>query len=301
VTNIINREGFCCVGEIGYAGRGDSRKAFLNISFSSPPPILVDFGYGDTSMRLRELNQDASDPATQLTIPIGDTPPATGAYHLSFFQVGKAAQVVESGAFGAPPDLNDLAIAPAPTERRRSILEVARSEKKCEDAGWWGGHGPKRPIWDLRGLADQEGPGTEHDFSIRFLREGSRDPDANWKIQIDTARLLSDFWKVRAGCSILGRVVPLRGEERVETLGVIGGSTYFELKWGRATDIYLDFTFGDRSVDGSASRIADPVVMNDGLRAFPIGRNGVYEAFFYRGGELINVEAGALPPIATFD
>jgi hypothetical protein len=297
VTDVMNREGFCCNGQVGVAGVGANRALFLHIrAFGGDMPELIgELGYGGRTARATELDLERSESTIQVSIPTG-AERSSGHHILAITDTpGFPAGLVEGFAFGAPVDPSDVVTLPTPEDARDEILAVVREKKECDDRGWYEGYPAYRTVRFFRQDAEANGTG-DSDYQTDYLR-GPRRGDS--EVAIDQARVRFDSWRVRKGCWMLGRIAPLRGTERVRSLGVFDSAASLDLEWGRATDVWIGVGFGGATTTLTASPIANPIVTDDGQH-LNTRRPGSYVVFFYRGKNLINIDGGALPPIESF-
>ena len=302
VTSAANRESFCCMGSTGYAGRGAARKLFLHVNaagnWEEDARLINELGFGDRLERFtKHLSEE--DTTTQITIPAPPGSHTTGHYHLALVDDADGrADIPEGGPVGAPPDLRDGIRAPDPLDAKQDVLEAARTQRRCDDSAFWAGSRPRSVVRYTLELAAQESPlGNQKPGYQPRISQPRRNGD--WIVTVDDAKVLFDFWSIRRNCRMLGRIEPLDGQERVREVRVIGDAFSFDLDWGRATDVWMHFGFSENTGRGMVSPIDDPVVFDAG-GSFETDQPGYYEAYFFEGGRLINIESGALSPLDSF-
>jgi hypothetical protein len=276
----------------GYAGPERNRKMWVNIqppTYSGNQEFRGEMGLGGATRRFDSIGA-SPDGTAQFTLPVPDGERPTG--HLIVSDLATPAQYGFGAPVGSPPTLAGRVLPPTGKRSRRAVRRAARAEAE-NDCG-------KRRAIVHGQLGDWPGR-----LSRRILKE---QPNGDWSVAADDVRATFDFWRVRKGCWLLGRIQPTEGLERVESVSVVNERIVFDLHWGRAEEAYLEFGFGFHHTSGMVRRIRGPIVVMDDdypsgyPSAVRLGRQrlGRYRVVFYRGGRVVNVEGGALPPLAEW-
>ncbi len=302
VTGAANRESFCCMGSTGYAGSGTARKLFLHVNaagnWEEDARLIGQLGFGDRVERFTKLLSEKAT-TTQITIPAPPGSHITGHYHLALVDDADGmADIPEGGPVGGPPDPRDGIRAPDPLDAKQEALEAARARTRCDDSALWAGFRPRTVVRSTLESAAEASPlgSQKPGYGPRMTRVRR---DGDWVVTADDAKVLFDFWSIRRNCQMLGRIEPLAGQAGVREVRVIGDAFSFDLDWGRATDVWMDFGFFGNTGSGMVSPIDDPVIFDAG-GSFKTDRPGFYEAYFFEGGRLISIQSGALPPLGSF-
>jgi hypothetical protein len=278
----------------GYAGPERNRKMWVNIRpdpYSGHQAFRGEIGLGGATRRVDSIGA-SPDGTAQFTLPVPDAERPSG-----HFIVSDAESPAEAGfgaPVGSPPTLAGRVLPPTGKRSRRAVGRAARAENDCGFEYWTPGERARATVHAQLGTW----PGR---LSRRTLK---KQPNGDWSVAADGVRATFDFWRVRKGCWLLGRIQPTEGSERVESVSVVNDRFVFDLRWGRAEEAYLEFGFGFHDTYGMVRRIRGPIVVMDddyppGVR---LGRRrlGHYQVVFYRGGRVVNVEGGALPPLAEW-
>ena len=288
VTSILNREGYPAASP-GYAGEGDERVMFVHIPTridDGPERYVLKVGNGEEFTTLEESELDPDATTTLVTVPAPRSEPG----HYFFGPIGNYGVVdpPEGSTIPPPPDLEQMVDIPG-LARSRSLLERWVEERgRC--GGWWSEfgrlHATRQTIVDINLRVPK-----------KLHRETTELPNGDFRVVTGGREVYVDFWELAKGCTALGQIRTVdSGAERVQRVRVSDEAFAFDIRWGRATDIYLEYSFGEAGGNATVSKIANPIM-------FPIGgpdprrKSGTYSVIFLRNGKFLSMESAALPTL----
>jgi hypothetical protein len=280
VTGILNREGFPEAG-VGYAGVPGDQVLFLHYRWRVQPNALMTIGSGRELLRTRDLRSYHRGEQTLVTLPASSNEP--GHYFLGFFHGDEGVvDDPDSGTIAAPPDPADLIHVPEPAVIRRAVASAGR----CPRFGR-----VKDPLKTIRRDI------SNALFTTDGKRKGAtrRVAPGRYSARVGKARATWTFWRISGACTVKGTITTDGISPRIRGIRAGRDGFEFDFMWRGADSVELAFGFGEVGRSTTAGRLAGPITYpleNPAGEAFG---DGYLFAVFFRDGEVVGLEGGALP------